>query len=236
MLRGSSALAPGALLCLPSLALMFCKVVFLTYSRSGCSCCCTAVLSFLSILSQRHHHCCWWTRPRPAAGLSWSQLALALQDVREAPSSFSQKSTLQPPLQPKLCYAKIHINTYFIPLAPWNSLLKETPWTLAPCGWEPLQRLVFVISEYEEIMECRKDPENESSAAQLNKTVTCAWNEVQGGYGNRTALRGKLNVTIKLMGTITMCLFIFPDDTFDMKLSLEWKIYKCIFNFTVWPR
>lgn len=32
------------------------------------------------------------------------------------------------------------------------------------------------------------------------------------------------------MGTITMFLFILPDDIFDMMLSLEWKIYKYVLH------
>ena len=45
---------------------------------------------FLNMLSQRRYHRRWWAQPWPAVGSSWSQLALALSDIGEASSSFSQ--------------------------------------------------------------------------------------------------------------------------------------------------
>jgi len=49
---------------------------------------------FLNKLSQRRYHCCWGAQPWPAAGPSWSWLALALSDIEEASSSFTQKPPL----------------------------------------------------------------------------------------------------------------------------------------------
>ena len=74
-----------------------CRVVFLTYSNSSLwlqLLFCSNFSPFLNMLSQRHYHRCWWARPWPAAGPSWSRLALALSDMGEASSSFSQKPPL----------------------------------------------------------------------------------------------------------------------------------------------
>jgi len=49
---------------------------------------------FLNMLSQRHYHHHCWARPWPAAGPSWSWLALALSNIGEASNSFSQKPPL----------------------------------------------------------------------------------------------------------------------------------------------
>jgi len=91
---GISAPVPGAPPA-PSSALTLgsCRAVALTYSHSSLSSA-AGFFSFLNTLSQKCYHHRWWARPWPAAGASWSQLALALSDTGEASGSFSQKPPL----------------------------------------------------------------------------------------------------------------------------------------------
>ena len=49
---------------------------------------------FFTALPQRCYDHGWWARPRPVAGPSWRQLALALSDTGEASGSSSQKLLL----------------------------------------------------------------------------------------------------------------------------------------------
>ena len=89
--RGIFAVVPGAPHPSPSsLTLMSAKLFHIRLLHS------LAVLLFrrfffffLNMLSQRYYHCCWWAWSWPVAGLSRSQMALALSDITEASSSHS---------------------------------------------------------------------------------------------------------------------------------------------------
>jgi len=87
--RGTSALAPGAPPHPPSCL----TVVSAEFAHPAPAAKLRRFFSFLNVLSQRFYHRCW-ARPWPAAGLSWSRLALALSDMVEASGSFSQKPRL----------------------------------------------------------------------------------------------------------------------------------------------
>jgi len=73
-----------------------CRVVFShVFSPLSSDFSCIGVfLSFLNMLSQRHYNSCRLAQLWSVVGPSWSQLALALSDMGEAPSSFSQKPPL----------------------------------------------------------------------------------------------------------------------------------------------
>jgi len=107
--RGTSALVPGAPPA-PAFSLTLVSAeLFLSHILTPFSSCkmplCRCFYTFLNGLPQRHYHCHRWARPWPTVGPSWSQLALALLDVGEASSSFSQKPSLQPPHLLKPCHA-----------------------------------------------------------------------------------------------------------------------------------
>jgi len=87
-----------------------CRVVPLIYSHSSLPA--AVVLQFfhpfLNLLSQRHCHRRWWARPWPAAGLSWSWLALASLDTG---GSFWQLLTEATPAAP--CYQNLATQTQY---------------------------------------------------------------------------------------------------------------------------
>ena len=88
-------------------------------------CCLTAgFFPFLNMLSERTYQHHWWGQPLPAAGVSWSWLALVLLNMGETSSSFSQKPPLYLPSPPA---------TKSLPWKPtqtYNSLFQ--PWVTGP--------------------------------------------------------------------------------------------------------
>jgi len=95
-LQGTSARVPGAPPCPPSSLTLVSAELFLSHLTPLSAALYTAVFfpPFLNTLSQRFYHHHLWTWPCPAAGLSWILLALALTDMGEDSSSFSQKSPM----------------------------------------------------------------------------------------------------------------------------------------------
>lgn len=98
--RPISAPAPGAPPPRPSALTLVCRADSHIFSLHSPISIAWAFFPFLKMSSQSCYHCHQW--PWPAAGLFWSQLALALLDRGEASGRFSPKPPLQPP-----CYQKI---------------------------------------------------------------------------------------------------------------------------------
>lgn len=95
--RGTSALVPGAPPPPPSSLTWVSAEMFLSHFPTplpGWNSAGFFPPPFLNTISHKLYYCHWWSWPWPVTVLSWSQLALALSDMEEAPGSLSQKPPL----------------------------------------------------------------------------------------------------------------------------------------------
>jgi len=117
--RAISAPVPGASPPPPSSLTLVSAELFLSHILTVLSHC-RVFFCFLNLLSLRRYHHCWWAWPWPAAGPSWSRLALALSDTRQmhaaASGSFSQNYPCSPPATKTLA-CKSSIPEYFSTLS-----------------------------------------------------------------------------------------------------------------------
>lgn len=94
-----SSLAPGLSPSFPSSLILVFTVFFLSHILTLLTAADVVqglISPFLHTLSQKHYPSHWWALPWPAAGQSWSWLALTLLDTGEASGSFLQIPFLHP--------------------------------------------------------------------------------------------------------------------------------------------